>query len=45
MHTVHLAPYLFKEFGLPDGGVEAMGATVVEAMKIANQAADPNATI
>ncbi len=44
MHTVHLAQYLFKEFGLPDGGVEAMGATV-EAMKIANQAADSNATI
>ena len=29
LHTVHLAQYVFKAFGLSEGGVEAIGDAVV----------------
>ncbi len=34
LHTAHLARYVFKEFGVTDdGGVEAMGDALLEALK------------
>lgn len=40
LHTIHLAQYVFKEFGLPNDEFEQMGDRVVEAVKAANQSAE-----